>query len=397
MKNPKLYQPVSYKKIIFLAASVFLLIASCKNKDDKNSTAAAAAEQPKDYTVLELSPRHAVLNTDFPASIQGQQNIDIRPKIDGYVEKIYVDEGSIVKKGQLLFSISAPQYEQDVRTAEAGILTAQADVSTAKMQVVKVKPLVDKDIISHYELESAQYTLQSKQAMLAQARATLSNARVNLGYTHISSPVSGVVGSLPYRLGSLVSGTTTEPLTTVYNTGNVFAYFSVNEKQLLNFTRNSKGNTFKEKIQSMPNVSLLLSDGSKYAYEGKIETVNGLINSATGSADTRAVFSNPKGLIRSGNSATVRIPLSLDSAILVPQSATYELQDKRFVNVLDKGNKIKSTPIEVMQNTPGQFYVVQSGLNKGDKIVLEGAGTLKDGSEIKPKAADTNSIYQDLK
>jgi membrane fusion protein (multidrug efflux system) len=395
MKNYKLYQQASHKKIILFAASVFLLIASCKNKSDKNSM--TAADQPKDYTVLELSPRHVVLNTDFPASIQGQQNIEIRPKIDGYVEKIYVDEGSIVRKGQLLFTISAPQYEEDVRTAEAGILTAQADVSSAKMQVVKVKPLVDKNIISHYELESAQYTLQSKLAALAQAKATLSNARINLGYTHISSPVSGVVGSLPYKLGSLVSGTTTDPLTTVYNTGNVFAYFAVNEKQLLNFTRNSKGNTFEQKINNMPNVSLLLADGSKYAYEGKIETVNGLINSATGSANTRAVFSNPKGLIRSGNSATVRIPLTLDTAILVPQSATYELQDKRFVNVIDKGNKVKSTPIEIMQNTPGQFYVVQSGLNKGDKIVLEGAGTLKDGTAIKPKAADANSIYQDLK
>ncbi|MVN22525.1 efflux RND transporter periplasmic adaptor subunit [Mucilaginibacter arboris] len=395
MKNPKLYQLVFHKQFIFLVA-VFLLAASCKNKGDKNSMA-AAADQPKDYTVLELSPRKAVLNTDFPASIQGQQNIEIRPKIDGYVEKIYVDEGSIVKKGQLLFSISAPQYEEDVRTAEAGILTAQADVSSAKMEVEKVKPLVDKNIISHYELESAQYTLQSKQALLSQAKATLSNARINLGYTRISSPVSGIIGSLPYKLGSLVSGTTTDPLTTVYNTGNVFAYFSVNEKQLLNFTRNSKGNTFEEKIQSMPKVSLLLSDGSKYAYEGKIETVNGLINSATGSADTRAVFINPKGLIRSGSSATVRIPLTLDSAILVPQSATYELQDKRFVNVLDKGNKVKSVAIEVMQNTPGQFYVVQTGLSKGDKIILEGAGTLKEGTQVKPKEADENSIYQDLK
>lgn len=395
MKKNNLPLLIFRTKTLCLIASALLLLGSCKNKADKNSM--AQADQPKDYTVLELTPRVANLNTDFPASIQGQQNIEIRPKIDGYVEKIYVDEGSVVRKGQLLFSINAPQYEQDVRTAEAGILTAKADVSSAKMQVSKVKPLVDKDIISKYELESAQYTLQSKLAALAQASATLANARINLAYTRISSPVSGVIGSLPYKLGSLVSGTTTDPLTTVYNTGNVFAYFAVNEKQLLNFTRNSKGNTFEQKIASMPNVLLLLSDGSTYAYQGKIETVNGLINSATGSANTRASFINPKGLIRSGSSATVRIPMKIDTAILVPQSATYELQDKRFVNVLDKNNKVKSQAIEVMQNTPGQFYVVQNGLSKGSKIVLEGAGTLKEGTVIKPKAADANSIYQDLK
>ena len=171
--------------------------------------------------------------TDYPATIQGQQNIEIRPKIDGYIETIYVDEGATVKKGQLLFRINAPQYEQEVRTAQADIKIAQADVNAAQMQVNKVRPLVEKGIISKYELESAQYTLEARQAALAQAQARLANARTNLSYTSVTSPVNGVVGTFPYKIGSLVSSNTAQPLTTVSNIGNIYAYFSLNEKQSL--------------------------------------------------------------------------------------------------------------------------------------------------------------------
>jgi membrane fusion protein (multidrug efflux system) len=186
-----------------LLAIVFLLfLSACSSKNNPDS--AGGAPVPETYKVLTLQPRSVTLYTEYPASIQGSQNIEIRPKINGFVEKIYVDEGSLVKKGQLLFKINAPQYEQDLRTAEAGIEIAEADVSTARLQEEKVKPLVEKDIISPYELESAQNTLQAKEAALAQARAALQNARINLSYTTITSPVNGIVGSLPYKLGSLV-------------------------------------------------------------------------------------------------------------------------------------------------------------------------------------------------
>ena len=373
-----------------------LTLASCGNNQDKAAPAGAAA-QVKEYKVLTLQPRSATLNTDYPASIQGQQNIEIRPRVQGYIDKIYVDEGAVVKAGQPLFKISAPEYEQEVRTAAASIKSAQAEVSAAKLAVNKVRPLVEKDIVSKYELESAQYTYQSALASLSQANASLVNAKTNLGYTTVKSPVNGVVGSIPFRLGSLVSATTTDPMTTVSSIGNVFAYFAINEKLLLSFTKDSSGTSFAQKIAKMPKVSLLLSDGSLYGEQGRIETVNGLINTATGSANIRAGFPNPKGIIRSGSSATVRIPNDLKDVLLIPQSATFELQDKRFAVVVGKDGKTKNVTVTVMQNTAGNFFVVESGLKSGDQVVLEGVATLKDGSQIKAAPQEADSVYADLK
>ena len=373
-----------------------LTLASCGNNQDKAAQAGAAA-QVKEYKVLTLQPRSATLNTDYPASIQGQQNIEIRPRVQGYIDKIYVDEGAVVKAGQPLFKISAPEYEQEVKTAAASIKSAQAEVSAAKLAVNKVRPLVEKDIVSKYELESAQYTYQSALASLSQANASLVNAKTNLGYTTVKSPVNGVVGSIPFRLGSLVSATTTDPMTTVSSIGNVFAYFAINEKLLLSFTKDSSGSSFAQKIAKMPKVSLLLSDGSLYGEQGRIETVNGLINTATGSANIRAGFPNPKGIIRSGSSATVRIPNDLKDVLLIPQSATFELQDKRFAVVVGKDGKTKNVTVTVMQNTAGNFFVVESGLKAGDQVVLEGVATLKDGSQIKAAPQEADNVYADLK
>jgi membrane fusion protein (multidrug efflux system) len=242
------------------------------SKDPKaggpSAPGAAGANEVKDYPVITITARATTLNTDYPATIQGQQNIEIRPKIDGYIETMYVDEGATVKKGQRLFKISAPQYEQEVRTAVANIKIAQAEVDAARMQVNKVRPLVEKDIISHFELESAQYTLEAKQAALAQARATFSNARTNLGYTSITSPVNGVVGTIPYKIGSLVSSNTTQPLTTVSNIGRIYAYFSINEKQALNFSKITKGATVEARLKTIPPVSLILSNGSEFPQKG---------------------------------------------------------------------------------------------------------------------------------
>lgn len=378
-----------------LAAS--LIIASCGKKDDK-SAQAGGAPQIKEYKTVTLQSESATLNSDFPASIQGQQNIEIRPRVEGYIDKIFVDEGAVVKAGQPLFKISAPEYEQQVRTATASIKSAQADLSAAKLAVNKVKPLVEKGIISKYDLESAQYTYESALAALAQANAALVNAKTNLGYTTVTSPVNGVVGSIPFRLGSLVSSNTTDPLTTVSSIGNVYAYFAMNEKMLLNFTQsNTTGASLTQKIKNMPAVSLLLSDGSLYDEKGHIETVNGLINTETGSVNIRARFSNPKGIIRSGSSTTVRIPTEVKDAIIVPQSATFELQDKIFAVVLGKDGKTKNANITIMDNSAGNYYVVTSGLKPGDEIVLEGVASLKEGTEIKAQKQSSETVYADLK
>jgi membrane fusion protein (multidrug efflux system) len=376
-----------------LAASI--VIASCGKKDDK-AAQAGGAPQVKEYKTLILQPQSATLYTDYPASIQGQENIEIRPRVEGYIEKIYVDEGAVVKAGQPLFKINAPEYEQQVRTASASIKSAQASVSSAKLAVNKVKPLVDKGIISKYELESAQYNYESAVAELSQANAALVNAKVNLGYTTVTSPVNGVVGSIPFRLGSLVGSNTAEPLTTVSSIGNVYAYFAMNEKVLLNFTKSASG-SLAQKIKQLPAVSLLLSDGTEYSEKGRIETVNGLINTETGTVNIRARFPNPRGIIRSGSSTTVRIPNEIKDGLLIPQSATFELQDKIFAVTVGKDGKTKNVNITIMENTPGNYYVVTSGLNAGDQIVLEGVATLKDGSQIKVQNQSPETVYADLK
>ena len=375
-----------------LAASI--VIASCGKKDDKAAQAAAAA-QVKEYKTLTLQPESATLYTDYPASIQGQQNIEIRPRVEGYIDKIFVDEGSVVKAGQPLFKINAPQFEQEVRTATASIKSAQAAVSSAKLAVNKVKPLVEKEIISKYELETAQYNYESAMATLAQANASLVNARTNLGYTTVTSPVNGVVGSIPFRLGSLVSSNTADPLTTVSSIGNVYAYFAMNEKVLLDFTQDS--GTLAQKIKQFPQVSLVLSDGSAYSEKGRIETVNGLINTETGSVNIRARFPNPRGVIRSGSSTTVRIPNEVKDGLIIPQSATFELQDKIFAVVVGKDGKTKNANITILDNKAGNYYVVTSGLQAGDQIVLEGVASLKEGTQIKTQNQNAETVYADLK
>lgn len=395
-----IYHLIKMKKITFpvLTGIAIMALAACGGKKEQAGGAAAGGAPPvSSYQVFTIAPKSATLSSDYPATLQGEQNIEIRPKVDGFVEKIFIDEGSVVKKGQALFSIRAPQYEQDVRNSAAAISSAEADVSAAQLQVNKTKPLVEKDIISHYDLESAQFTLQTRKAALAQAKTALANAKTNLGYTNITSPVDGVVGSIPYKIGSLVSSTNTQPLTTVSNIGKVYAYFSLNEKQLLNFSRTVKGTTLNQKLTNTPPVSLLLSDGSNYPEQGHVQTISGLINTETGSASFRATFPNPVGLLRSGSSATVRIPQQIKEGILIPQKSAYELQGKHFVYVVGADDTVKSTEIEIMDQAAGQFYVVTSGLKTGDKVVFDGTSSLKDATKIKAEAMADDKVYEGLK
>ncbi|MVN75548.1 efflux RND transporter periplasmic adaptor subunit [Hymenobacter sp. HMF4947] len=380
----------------FAAALLALVSVAACNSNKKEGAAGKGGGKDKDdpkvvkdYPVLVVRPDTVTLYQDYPATIQGQQNVEIRPKVDGYVESIYVDEGASVKKGQRLFHISAPQYEQDVRTARAGIKTAEADVNTARMGVAKVEPLVARNIISKYELEGARYTLQSKLAALAQARATLANALTNLGYTDLTSPVNGIVGSIPNKIGSLVSSTSTDPLTTVSSTGNVYAYFSLSEKALLDFTRRRPGNTLQDKLAKVPDVRLVLADGTLYSSPGRVETAIGQVNTETGASSFRAIFPNPQGLLRSGGSGSVRTLRPMENALLIPQSATYELQGKRFAYVVgrDSANQPAAHAVDItVTPTPdGGSFVVQKGLKAGQQVVVEGISGLKEGTKIRPK------------
>ena len=383
---------------IFIIVALSCQLFSCNSGDAKDTSVNnAPPSEIKDYKVLTLNPRKAKVNIDFPATIQGQQIIEIRPKIDGYIDAIYVQEGAAVKKGQLLFRISNPQYEQEIITATASIKSAEADVDASKMQIAKVKPLVEKEIISKYELESAQYTLKSKEAALAQAKAALINAQTNAGYTILRSPANGVIGMIPYKVGALVNSTNTDPLTTLSNIGKVYAYYSLSEKQLLQYFNSTRGSTINEKINNMEPATLLLADGSIYPEKGKIEMASGMISTETGTATFKAIYENPLGIIRSGASATVRIPTDMDSALVIPQSATYELQDKRLVYILGKDNKISSIAITAIPSDNGQYFIIISGLKPGDIVVLEGLIGLRDNTQIIPKQANVDSVYANLK
>ncbi|WP_374443686.1 efflux RND transporter periplasmic adaptor subunit [Epilithonimonas sp.] len=369
----------------FVVLGILTACSKAEKKDDKKEL----PPQPYQYIVAKSGPAENM--TQYPARLEGIQNVEIRPKIDGFVEKIFVDEGSQVNKGQLLFLIRNPQYEQSVLAAQASVNSARAQVATAQMQVTKTKPLVDKKIISAYELQAAELALKSAKAALAETQAQLTNAQVNQGYTKIFSPVSGVVGTLPFKAGSYISSATSQPLTTVSNVSKIFAYFSINEKQQLEFFKHSTGATIQDKIKNSPLVDLVLSDGSKYDQKGKIESISGLVDPNTGSFSMRATFPNPNGLLRSGYSATIQLPNSLENVIIIPQSATYELQGKVFTYIIGKDNKVKSVEIKTEELPDGLTYAVTSGLKQGDKVVVEGVGLLKDDTQVVPKEVTLQS------
>lgn len=372
------------KKTIALSIPGMLAIGLLASCSQGQQAGAAYDPSPGEYPVYTLQTGTAIIRSVYPASLEGQQNIEIRPKVDGYIQQIFVDEGSLVKKGQLLFKIHAPQYEQEMLAATAAIKSATAEVSAARLQVSNLLPLVKKEIVTNTALEAATYNLQAKEAVLAQARAGLVNAQTNIGYTTILSPVTGIVGAIPNKTGSLVSSLSPVPLTTVSDTRNMYAYFSFDEKQFLEFFAKYPGATVEEKLNHLPPVTLVLTDGTTYGEKGHVETVNGMIDKKTGSVSFRATFANPSGMLRSGGSATLQIPLQLPAALLLPQKATFEMQGKKLVFVVDEKNRVRSEEVKVMDLAAGNNYIVQSGVHAGDRVVTDGMDQLRDSMLIKP-------------
>jgi len=368
-----------------------MFLASCGNQQGD-----PGSNQVSSFPVITLSRKSTVLYADYPATLQGHQTVEIRPRVSGYITKMYVDEGAWVKKGEKLFKLNSEEYEQQVRSAKADVEAAESAVNTASMNLKKTKPLADKDIVSQYDVESAQYNLQSKKAALAQANANLINAQTNLGYTIVKSPADGVIGNIPYRVGSLVSSNITKPLTVVSDITQMYAYFSMSERDLLEMMKEAKGTDLREKIKQMPPISFIMADNSVYPHKGDLEIASGLINKSTGSANFRATFPNPEKLLRSGGSGTVRIPIPKDSVLIVPKKATYDLQNRHFVYVVGSNGKVQSTPISVSSVSNPKTYVVKSGLKVGDKIVINGLPKLQDGMTISPTPVNTDSVFESL-
>ena len=370
------------KRRLFTAhLSVAAVLVMCLSFTSCGKQGQNGSQMIKELAVVSVSSSNVELISSYPAVIKGKQDVEIRPQVSGFITRLAVDEGSVVRKGQTLFIIDPVQYEEAVNAARAAVNVAKANMATAELTAQNKRELAKNNIIGAYDLQMAENSLLSSKALLAQATAQLVNAEKNLSYTRVSSPSDGVVGTIPFRVGSLVSPSIVTPLTSVSDISEMYAYFSMTERQLLGFT--AKGTSSKDILSTMPSVQLKLIDGTIYGDTGKVETMSGVIDQSTGSVSIRARFSNKSQILRSGGTGIVLVPAKMTDCIVIPQKATYEIQDKRFVYVVDDKSAVKSTPIEIFTLDDGQNFVVTSGLKVGDKIVVEGISSLKDGMQIK--------------
>lgn len=360
------------------AAGAAIALGSCGGEQQ------APAKQAPQVAVMTVQTGSSDLSTSYPAIIKGKTDIDIRPQVTGFITKVHVDEGQHVRKGQTLFTLDQVQYQAAVEQAQAALNSAATAVNTAAITESNKRKLFDKNIISETEWQLAANTLAQAKAAQAQAQAALTTARKNLAYTVVTAPSDGVVGTIPNREGSLASPSMVTPLTTVSDNSDIYAYFSINEKDILNLTNEGK-KSLNEAISELPDVQLQLADGTIYPEPGKVATVSGVIDSSTGAANVRARFKNINGMLRSGSTGRILIPNRMSNVILVPQRATFEIQDRRFVYVVNDSNKTVATPVEISPMNDGKQFIVTSGLTPGQRIVVEGVGTkVKDNMPIKP-------------
>lgn len=365
------------KQVITVICSAVL--AACGN--------APAVQNQSEYQVMDITISDKELQTTYSAAIRGRQDIDIYPQVSGTLTRLCVEEGQTVRKGQILFIIDQVPYIAALRTAEANVEAAKAAVATSQLTYESKRELYAQKVVSEFDLKTSYNSLLSAKAQLAQAEAQRINAANNLSYTEVKSPADGVVGILPYRVGTLVSSGMPKPLTTVSDNSDMYVYFSMTENQMLELPR--RYGSKDKALAEMPAVSLQLNDRSTYAQEGKIETISGVIDTSTGAVSLRAVFPNKEGLLTSGGSGNIIIPVKKENCIVIPQAATYEVQDKVFVYKVVDG-KAQSAPVQVTRVNGGQEYIVENGLQAGDVIVVEGVGLLREGAPIVPKPASAN-------
>jgi membrane fusion protein (multidrug efflux system) len=350
-------------------SAAMLTMASCSGSADQS----AMQSQAPEMAVMTVQPGASDLSSAYAATIKGKVDVDVRPLVSGFVTKVHVDEGQYVKQGQVLFTLDQVTFQAAVEQAQAQVNAAKTAVSSAQLTADNKKLLFDKNIISEYEYQLAQNQLATAKAQLSTAQAALTSARKNLSYTTVTAPVSGYVGSIPGREGTLASPSMMTPLTTVSDNSEVYAYFSLTEKDILQLTQGET--SLNAALAAMPEVQLQLADGTMYPLTGKVATVSGVVDQNTGASSVRARFANPNGVLRSGSTGQILIPNKLDNVITIPQKAAFEVQDRKFVYVLNDSNKTVSTAITVSPLDDGQNYIVTEGLQPGQRVVVEGVGT----------------------
>lgn len=363
------------KKITFLSLMAVFL-TSCADKPQ----APAAAPAPL-LPVMAITTENTTTEAEYPAAIQGTVDVEIRPQVSGNLDRVLVDEGAYVTKGQSLFKINERPYREQLNNALASLHAAEASYINAQLEVDKLTPLVQNKVVSDYQLKSAKASQKIAAANIEQAKAIAASAKINLGYTTIKAPVNGYIGRLPKKQGSLVSATDIDALTTLSDVQEVYAYFSLSETDFIQFKSQYAGSSIGDKIKKLPPVTLILADNSAYPQTGKIDMVDGQFDKTTGAITVRAKFSNPYKTLRSGNTGKIRLGLQHDDAILVPQSATIEMQDKVFVFTVSKENKVTKMPITVIGKS-GTNYLIKDGVKTGDQIVLSGIDKLQEGQLI---------------
>lgn len=368
---------INIMKIFFLAI-IAMALASCSSQSQTTPAA------PPALPVATISATTDTTYQEYPAAIEGVVNVEVRPQVSGSLDKVFVDEGAYVNAGQPLFKINEQPFRSALNSALGNQHAAEAALANARLEIEKFTPLVQNKVIAEYQLNAAKAAYDIAKANIEQAKANVATARINLGYTLIKAPVSGYIGRLLKKQGSLVSPTDVQELTQLSDVHDVHVYFSLSEKDFVAFKEQYPGGTLKEKIQHLPLVTLLLSDNSAYAKQGKIDMIDGQFDKTTAAITIRASFSNPEGLLRAGNTGKVRLGLQHKDALAVPESATIEMQDKVFVFAVADSNKVVKRPITIIGKS-GNNYLVKDGVKAGDRIVLTGVDHLQEGSVINPQ------------
>ncbi|MGX5820605.1 efflux RND transporter periplasmic adaptor subunit [Chitinophaga lutea] len=376
---------------VLSSTALAIVLYGCSSSSGSDAHGAGPGATP--LPVLTVQQLPATTFREYTAALEGKVNVEIRPQVDGYLDKIYVDEGDYVKQGQPLFKINDRLYQESLSNNRAALQAAQANEEKAALEVEKLTPLVQNNVVSDVQLKNAQSSLQAAKASVSQAKAMVGNASINVGYTLITAPVSGYVGRIPLKAGSLVGRGEAQPLTVLSDVKDVYAYFSMSEIDFLQFKEEIAGKTVEEKIRQLPAVELVLADGSVYESKGKIETVEGQFDKTTGAISFRATFPNGVGILRSGATGKVRIPKQLSEALIVPHEATFELQDKVFVFAVGDSNKVASKPITISGKS-GTYLFVEKGLKPGERIVYSGFDRLQEGAVVAPQPITLDSLFK---
>lgn len=368
-------------KLLILFFTSLLAFQSCKNSEKETAEQAETVQAE----ILTLQPTEAVIVQTFPASLQGKDNVQLRPQISGYIDKIYVDEGNFVKAGQALFRINASVYREQKNTALASLAMAESQLATAQLELDKYKVLSENNVVADFQYQKAKTNYENANAAVKQQQTLVASADVNLGFAVVKAPVSGYIGRIPNRLGALVGPNDAQPLTTLSQVNEIYAYFSLPENEVLKINASRPGANLLEKLKSFRDITLLLADGNPYNHAGKIDMMDGQFDQNTGSVTLRASFSNPESLLRTGNTGRILLKSTEQNVYKIPLLATYELQDKLFVGLLNDKNKMERVALKNYSKS-GDFYLVKSGFKPGDRIIANELAGVPENAIITPRA-----------